>query len=395
MSHPTACSSAYHDGFAAAYNRKLADLAAVFTVAIFPAICDPHAMSIPPRFPLPVDRAAAADAAKIADPRWLAHRYDPDHDAVHLVDADRAMRASATFLTDEYLPSAAQPLVVSRKMAREGVRPGPVHFVFHSAYCCSTLLAQALDHVGVASTLKEPVILNDLVGWRHRGGDPARLGDVLDSVLTLLSRAFVPGEAVVIKPSNVVNALAPAMLSMRPNARAILLYAPLPGYLTSIARKGMWGRLWVRELLAKQLADGIVDLGFAPDDYFRLTDLQVAAVGWIVQADLFAGLAARFPGRVRSLQSETLLAAPRPALAAICDLFGLSADTATIDALAHSKAFGRNAKDGTAYQAADRDRERSDGAVLHAEEIDKVLAWAHAVARNADIAMDPPAPLLG
>lgn len=145
-------------------------------------------------FSLPVDRATAADAATIADPRWLAHRYDPERDAVHLIDADRAVRASATFLTDEYLPSAAQPLVVSRKMARAGVqRPDPVHFVFHSAYCCSTLLAQALDHVGVASTLKEPVILNDLVGWRHRGGDPARVGDVLDSALTLLSRAFVPG----------------------------------------------------------------------------------------------------------------------------------------------------------------------------------------------------------
>lgn len=353
-------------------------------------------MSIPPRFPQPVDRAAATDAAKTADPRWLAHRYDPDHDAVHLIDADRAVRAAATFLTDEHLPSATQPVIVSRKMARDAVqRRDPVHFVFHSAYCCSTLLAQALDHVGVASTLKEPVILNDLVGWRHRGGDPARVGDVLDSALTLLSRAFVPGEAMVIKPSNVVNALAPAMLSMRPNARAILLYAPLPVYLTSIARKGMWGRLWVRELLAKQLADGIVDLGFALDDYFRLTDLQVAAVGWIVQADLFAGLATRFPGRVRSLQSETLLAAPRQALAAICALFGLSADAATIDALAQSKAFGRNAKDGTAYQAADRDRDRSDGAVLHAEELNKVLAWAHAVARNAGVAMDPPAPLLG
>lgn len=353
-------------------------------------------MSIPPHFPQPAARNAAPDAAEIADPRWLAHRYDPGHDAVHLIDADRAVRAAATFLIDEHLPSATQPWIVSRRIARDAVaRADPVHFVFHSAYCCSTLLAQALDHVGVASTLKEPVILNDLVGWRHRGGDPARIGDVLDTALTLLSRAFVPGEAVVIKPSNVVNALAPAMLAMRPNARAILLYAPLHGYLTSIARKGMWGRLWVRELLAKQRVDGIVNLGFAAEDYFRLTDLQVAAVGWIAQADLFAGLTALFPGRVRSLQSETLLAAPRECLASICEMFGASADAATIESLARSKAFGRNAKDGTAYQAADRDRDRSDGAALHADEIDKVLAWAQAVASNAGVALDPPAPLLG
>ena len=342
------------------------------------------------------DRNTTGIAARIADPSWLAHRYDPDRDAVHLVAADRSLRAAATFLTDEHLPAAGSPVVVARREAIAAVqRVDPVHFIFHSAYCCSTLLAQALDRVGFASTLKEPVILNDLVGWRHRGGNPALIADRIDGALTLLSRSFEPGEAMIIKPSNVVNALAPTMMTIRPAARAILLYAPLRVFLTSIARKGMWGRLWVRELLAKQLADGMVDLGFAPEDYFRLTDLQVAAVGWLAQADLFASLATRFPGRVRSLQSETLLASPRPALAAICTLFGLPDDQDTIDALATGDAFRRNAKDGKAYRAADRTREQIDGAALYSEEIDKVRVWAEAVALGAGVALDPPLPLLG
>lgn len=314
---------------------------------------------------------------------------------VHLIPADRATRRTATFLTDEYL-AVTTPAVVGRREAIRAIpRVDPVHFIFHSAYCCSTLLAQALDRVGFASTLKEPMILNDLVGWRHRGGNPAQIADRLDDVLTLLSRAFVPGEAVVIKPSNVVNALIPTMLTIRPKARAVLLYAPLRVFLTSIARKGMWGRLWVRELLAKQLADGMVDLGFASEDYLRLTDLQVAAIGWIAQADLFASLAVQFPGRVRSLQSEMLVAEPRRALTAVCDLYGLPADAVTIEALVGSDAFARNAKDGKAYQATDRTREQVDGGALYAEEIDKVVVWAEAVARGAGVALDPPASLLG
>jgi hypothetical protein len=374
-------------------------MVASWLVAIGAVICDPDCMTIPARYPSTTNTGfgagaatgsalTPAPAARITDPQWLAHRYDPGHDAVHLIAADRAMRNAATFLTDEFLPTAAAPVVVPRQQAIAMIpRIDPVHFIFHSAYCCSTLLAQVLDRAGLASTLKEPLILNDLVGWRHRGGNPAQVADRLDSALTLLSRAFVPGEAVIVKPSNVVNALAPTMMTLRPEAHAVLLYAPLRVFLTSIARKGMWGRLWVRELLAKQLADGMVDLGFAPEDYFRLTDLQVAAVGWIAQADLFAG-------RVRSLQSETLLATPRPALAALCTLFGLADDPATIDALAASEAFGRNAKDGKAYRAADRTREQIDGAAFHAEEIDKVLVWAEAVARGAGVALDPPAPLL-
>jgi hypothetical protein len=334
--------------------------------------------------------------AQIADPDWLAHRYDPGHDAVHFVRADRAARRAATFLTDEFLPTATNPAIVARGQALAAAPlADPVHFIFHSAYCCSTLLAQALDHVGSAATLKEPVILNDLVGWRHRGGSAAQVADRLDSVLTLLGRGFVPGEAVVIKPSNVVNALAPTMLTLRPQARAVLLYAPLRVFLISIARKGMWGRLWVRDLLAKQLADGMVDLGFAADDYLRLTDLQAAAVGWLAQADLFATLIARFPDRVRSLQSERLVAAPRPALTRICDLFALAADAGAIDATAASDAFNRNAKNGAAYGATDRATEQVNGAALHADEIDKVVVWAEAVARGAGVPLDLPAPLLG
>ncbi len=359
-------------------------------------ICDPDAMTRPTRPPAPARESATSVGAQIGDPCWLAHRYDPDHDAVHFIAADRAQRGVATFLTDEYLPSSATPIVVPRRDAVAAAPPAAsVHFIFHSAYCCSTMLAQALDMPGFATALKEPVILNDLVGWRHRGGHPARVGEVLDATLRLLGRAFEPGEAVVIKPSNVVNALAPAMLAMRQQARAVLLYAPLRIYLTSIARKGMWGRLWVRELLAKQLADGIVDLGLTPEDIFRLTDLQAAAVGWIAQADLFAGLVARFPDRVRTLQSETLLANPFATVTALARFYALPDDPATVQVLLDGPAFARNAKDGKSYGAADRVREHKTGAALHADEIDKVIIWAEAVARTAGVALDPPAPLLG
>ena len=338
-------------------------------------------------------RSPPVPAALVADPAWLVHRYDPGHDAFHLVVADRAARAAATFLTDEHLPSAARPAVVPRAAALAAApAPQRLQFIFHAAYCCSTLLAQVLDVPGLASTLKEPVVLNDLVGWRHRGGEPKRIAAVLDGALTLLARSFEAGEQVVVKPSNVVNALAPAMLAMRPDAHALLLHASLPAYLTSIARKGMWGRLWVRDLLAKQLMDDMVHLGFEPGDYLRHTDLQAAAVGWLAQMDLFRRLAERFPGRVRSLDSEQLLARPREAMDALGDLYGFAPGVGA--QLAASDAFARNAKDGSAFTSGDRSRERSDGAALHADEIGKVQTWAEAVARQAGVPLVPPAPLL-
>ena len=60
-------------------------------------------------------------------------------------------------------------------VVRAAARPATMHFIFHSAFCCSTVLARAFDIPGIAMGLKEPPIYNDIVGWRHRGGGPPGL----------------------------------------------------------------------------------------------------------------------------------------------------------------------------------------------------------------------------
>lgn len=325
-------------------------------------------------------------------PEALAHRYDDANDAVHFLMVPRAMRKAAPFLIDAHLPD--QATIVPRADAL-GAAPAaaPLHFVFHSAYCCSTLVANALDIPGVATSLKEPQILNDLVGWRHRGAAPAAVGQLLDNALTLLSRPFDHGEAVIIKPSNVVNGLAIPMLRLREQSRALLLYAPLPVFLASIARKGMWGRLWVRELLSRQLVDGLVDLGFEPRDHLLHTDLQAAAVGWLAQQRLFGQMAARWPDRVRTLDSERLVAEPQRALAGIAAQFGLPLDAGMIARIVAAE-FSRDAKDGSRFAPGQRQTARQSAETVHGEEIEKVTIWARSVADRAGVAMDPGAPLL-
>jgi hypothetical protein len=330
----------------------------------------------------------------IGSAEWLAHRYDPTGDTVHFRHVARAVHARATFITEEYLPKDAQTVVLRRQDCLDALAAGPgsapVHFVFHSAYCCSTLVARAFDAAGMAMGLKEPVILNDIVGWRRRGGSPDRVAGVLDSTLALLARPFGPGERVIVKPSNIFNGFAAATLGLRPDACALMLYAPLPSFLRSIARKGMWGRLWARELFAGQLKDGLVDLGFAPDDYLKLTDLQVAAVGWLAQHALFNKLSQRFGARVATLDSETLLANPEAAISALAALYSISMGAQAVAAIAGGPAFSTNSKSGEAFSARERDLEQAEAATTHAEEIDKVAIWAGAVAGNAGVPMTLP-----
>ena len=341
----------------------------------------------------------SSDVAAIArDPHWLPHRYDPEFDAVHFLKLSREGHRAATFLIDAELPADAATLVLERGASLAAARgtAAPLHFVFHSAYCCSTLLARALDRPGVSMALKEPVILNDIVGWRRRGGQPARVVEMLDSAMTLLAQPFSPGEAVVVKPSNIVNGMARAVLGMRPDTNALLLHAPLRVYLASIAKKGMWGRLWVREFFVALLQDGMVDLGFDEAQYLGQTDLQIAAAGWLAQHHLFALLVREFgPARVRTLDSEALVARPAPAMAALADLFGLKLSAPMIDEIVTGPAFARHSKFDKAFSVSARVEEQETAEALHADEIEKVVAWAEKVAESRGIALRLEAPLVG
>jgi hypothetical protein len=339
-----------------------------------------------------------ADKAQIVrDPQWHAHRYDAVQDAFQFRQVSREAHRKATFLTDEYLGESARTVPVPRvqALAAEADR-APIHFIFHSAFCASTMLVRALDVPGMAMGLSEPMLCNDLMGWRWRGAERRQVAAVLDASLAMLQRPFGAGEAVVVKPSNIFNPLVGAAMALRPEARAVLLYAPLPVFLASVARKGLWCRLWARELLEGQLREGSVDLGFGPADYFRQSDLQVAAIGWLVQHRMFAQVAAQLgPARIRTLDSETLTGRKHDALVALTSHFGLSQAAEVRAAMLANPALSSHSKFGQSFSAEDRAAEQDFARRAYGDEIDKVHGWALEVARANGIAMAPGQPLLG
>lgn len=328
------------------------------------------------------------------DPAWLIHRYDPQQDCFHLRRVTRAERADATFLTDEYLPAAPPPLVLKRGdvMAALASKPtAPLHLIFHSAFCGSTLLAKAFDRQGMATALKEPVVLNDLIGWRQRTGSTPAWPAVTRDVLSAVARPFIPGEAVVVKPSNVVNAMAPTILDAVPAARGILMYAPLETFLTSVAKKGMEGRLWVRDLFAGLIREGATDLGYDGAQLFGQTDLQIAALGWLAQQRLFEHLlAGPRAERLRSLRSDRFLADPTRKFADAAAFFGLRGQVAAIGDI---DVFSRHSKTGAAFDGADRSLEYRQAEERYGDEIGRVAIWAKHVADHNGIALDLARPL--
>jgi hypothetical protein len=331
----------------------------------------------------------------VEDPNWWPHRLDVTRGSIHYIPASRDDHRKAVFLTDEYLKGASRPKAIDLASAAGAGNQAPIHFIFHSAFCCSTLLARAFDLPGLSMGYKEPQILNDIVGWRQRGAKPEAVANVMSGVLPVLARSFEPDETVVIKSSNVVNGLAGLMMHLRPNSNAVFIYAPLRDFLGSIARKEMWGRLWVRDLLAKQIKEGLVNLGLQGDDYLKLTDLQAAAVGWLVQQNLFVQLISKYGSkRIKAIDSTALMSNPESAMRNLASLFQVSLTEEGLQDLVHGPVFTRHSKSDDNFDASSREMDRQSGNALHADEIEKVYTWAEAVAKNAGIPLALPITLV-
>ena len=146
--------------------------------------------------------------AVVRSAEWLAHRYDPGHDAIRFRFVPRTVHARATFLTDEHLGSDEDVVVL---LVGAAPPPGPVHFTFHPALCLSTLIARAFGLPGRSMESKETAILDAITGWRQRHAvSPQRIKPVVAGALRLLARPFALGDTTIVMPFNSETRASPA-----------------------------------------------------------------------------------------------------------------------------------------------------------------------------------------
>ena len=335
-------------------------------------------------------------AELLADPDWLPHGVDVRSGAVRFVRIPRDVQRGMTFLADEYLPKSAPRAELTATDLRQRVSPGRPHFVFHSAFCCSTLLTRALDVPGRVFGLKEPATLNDLAAAKLARAPTQRVTELLGRVLSLLARTTTPGEAIVIKPSNVANNLLETCLESRPQAQALLMYSQLPAFLRSIAHKGLWGRTWARQLFQTLRPTAAIDPGFSADELFQQSDLQIAGLCWLMQHGQFVQALARFgDSRIRTLDADALLAQPQQTLLAVSDHFALGLTPESTATIVHGPVFRENSKSMTeGYDRAVRAEEHTAIDAAHGEEIGMVTQWVQTVAQHCGVPLTIGAPLL-
>lgn len=327
----------------------------------------------------------------LADARWFPLRFDVEREAFHFVWVPAELQRAVTFLAD-VRPSPEQLRIIPWNLTAEiGVEEAPLHFILHSGLGGSTLLSRALGQHGVVTTLKEPPILTDIIAFGLKKGEQ-KAKALASDVARLIARPFAKREALVVKMSSVGNGLHAWLASERATSRTLCMVTPLEDMLASLARRGIEGRTGGRKLFVGLRNSGFAQLGYSDQQLSSRSDLELAALAWIVIQRLMASAAACFgPKRVRSIRSQQLLGAPEQSLKAIAAHFGLDLD---VEERLSSGVFQRHAKSGEPFDKLARERLLQDSIALYSGEILPIVARAKKIAEKNLIPWELPYPLL-
>ena len=322
----------------------------------------------------------------VENAEWLPSSFSAEGRSLVFAHLPREAQRRAVFLdrrfTGESEKSPEVPLAaLDRDQIKRGA--GPLHFVFHTGFCCSTLLARALDVPGVSMGLKEPDVLVTFGRpWEDARQSAAAL-EGLQLTLDLLSRPLNPGETQIVKPSNACNHLLPEVLHMRPDAKVLLMHSSLEDFLIAIAKRGVAGRAFARQLYRNFCSSIPLRVRFPDEEQLMLTDLQVAAQVWLMQMSFFAAMAEHYGAqRVRTVAADAFLAQPDRVLARVSDLFGLKPGTNNWAEQAEEVLGEHSKRRGETFDAAARAAENKAARAKHAAEIAEAEEWARRFASH-------------
>jgi hypothetical protein len=344
--------------------------------------------------------AANQSDAIVADPAWLPYRLLDGCRTLKFVHLPREILKDLPFLDKRAQPWRWEPLtqdapralvplaeMVERSRTADS---GPCHFIFHSAFCCSTLMSRALDIEGVACVLGEPRALRELAEMNLAHDQRT----ALDVVLDLMRRPRLPDETTIIKPHNRVNPLIDYIMERQPDSRALLMYTPLVDFLLAIARSR---RRWLfARSMAAQYRDHLEFETPETGDLVYLTDLQMAAFLWLQQQALFARVVRRLPqGRVATLRADVFVARPTEAVAAAAALFELPLGQKEVAAITAGPLFHDHSKrPGESFEESNQKRTNAMVKLAFGPEIEQAIEWGEKVAAEASVPMELQAALI-
>ncbi len=318
-------------------------------------------------------------------------------DQVTVRDLPRQDRVRAAFHDARLLRDASMGEVIELQRLLSNYRdrlfvPERVHYIFHTAFCGSTLLARYLDQPGGVSVFKEPQALAHLAWCREtREVDADRWRETIALMVRLISRTSSAGEVPVIKLHDGCNTMIDSLLGLHPDSRGVIVYSDLPTFLLSCL-KNVSRRRYVRDRIRW---NGIARVDALREiDLDQLVDAEAIAALWLAQHEICRRALERHGDRLRSVNGSMLRRRSPETLRSVATHFGIelsprfAGQITRREGKVHAKSGGRYRP----FERALRDRVRRR---LYASEMQAATAWIESVLQGRAIPDELPAAIDG
>jgi hypothetical protein len=294
-------------------------------------------------------------------------RMSPDtyRDSVFLDSRTRHLGDTCTIAVDELVGARSGG-------SSEAVH---VHYVFHTAFCCSTLLARYLERLPHVLVLKEPGLLGHVAVAPYDSHETWQ--ETATLTLALLSRTYAAEQRACIKASDWCNGLADFALGANLTATGTFLMVPLRRFVLAVL-KSPGRRRWAQARARLAARDARRTARLADVTATALTSAQAAAFVWLVNRALCRALnEGVHAGRVGVLDGEELAARPGPSLASLIAASCLQRDDGDV-ARAAATCVSRTYSKGESrpFDVDTRSRELDELEGEFGREADAAISWA-------------------
>lgn len=332
---------------------------------------------------MPGSVAQGGDAASLlADARWFPVDVDPASGTFQFRSLTLETLERTAFMDVRMeAPPEAPRMIDAQAVAHAGFEPGRVGWLFHTSFCCSTLLARVLHTPPHQVGLKEPLVLRRLGDARFAG---TSVDAVLEPTTRLLARPWHPDGAVLVKPTHAALNIAADLVASRPGSKAVVLTSSLEDFVLSNIKKTEETQRKIPALVERAFRATTLHARLPPAAFDPPDILAAAVLQWAAQREVCLDLVDAIGAHaVRVLDASELLS----------DLPGVSARAAqwlelpaphdaivrSAAALGHSHAKALEREYGPERRAAEADLLRAH----YGPVVDRALQWFERVVRPA------------
>jgi hypothetical protein len=252
--------------------------------------------------------------------------------------------ASANFLDERTLPSSPHDIYY-KAAAADIENNAPLasrRYIFHTAFCGSTLLCRTLTDQPRVMVLKEPDVLLQIARRQlDEGSKVAR--PYLAQAIGELSMPWVKDGVSVIKPTNSVNRILQDIQQVAPG-KTLLMYSSLEDFILSCCKKLPQAETsirWMAQYLIHQ-SDLGRKLGIDKSQNFNF--LEACIVTWYAQMEYYyKAISVQASKDIALLGLERLLSDPEASVFAASDFLELDHSRAELSEKI-GKTFSKNSK---------------------------------------------------